>query len=318
MKRWVAVFMLLAVLSAGCLAGCGKDANDADAGEKPQTGAGSLMIEDVYLYENFPTARIYVQFGNPQYGGEVRYTYDTDLFTIENGVAVLEKAPDREKRVTVYAETEDAEAFFEVICGGIFEAGLSYTAEKLENDLHDSYRSGGLIFAGDSFFSASYWNGFSAQFEGKAAYAAGISASTAEQWRLFARRVLYPFRPAAVALHVGTNDLAGTAGVSGTVGNLCALFDELLYNLPETQFYWFTIEPRAGVSSADIQQVNGAVAEYAEKHAGLIVLDSYTLFADGDGSQKEGMFADGVHPSAEGYKVFPRLLAEAGVRIPDR
>ncbi len=117
---------------------------------------------------------------------------------------------------------------------------------------------------------------------------------------------------------MGTNDLAGTAGVSGTVGNLCALFDELLYNLPETQFYWFTIEPRAGVSSADIQQVNGAVAEYAEKHAGLIVLDSYTLFADGDGSQKEGMFADGVHPSAEGYKVFPRLLAEAGVRIPDR
>ncbi len=190
MKRWVAVFMLLAVLSAGCLAGCGKDANDADAGEKPQTGAGSLMIEDVYLYENFPTARIYVQFGNPQYGGEVRYTYDTDLFTIENGVAVLEKTPDREKRVTVYAETEDAEAFFEVICGGIFEAGLSYAAEKLENDLHDSYRSGGLIFAGDSFFSASYWNGFSAQFEGKSAYAAGISASTAEQWRLFARRVL--------------------------------------------------------------------------------------------------------------------------------
>lgn len=278
---------------------------------------GTLEVADVYLYNNYPEAEILFEFSDPQYAEKPVFTFDSNLFVIEGSRVILRNAPAWDKRVTVFAETSYHFAEFEVVCAkNEFMPGFETEVEHCAQSLKD-YADGEVVFAGDSFFSKSYWQGFDECFGDMGAYAVGIGSSTAFQWEIFARKILYPVCPTVLALHIGTNALGGGSVPEKTAEALILLFRNLLLNMPETEIYWFTVEPRDGVETAKIRELNRIICDYAENTPRLFVLDSFSRFAP-DGAADEIMYTDGVHPSETGYEVFPSLLEEAGVIIPPK
>ena len=303
----------LAVFLATAFCACKKDEKPVNT-ENP-TDYGTMKVAHVRLYENYPEAEIYIEFSLPQYAQDPKFTFDSDLFEIDGTRAILKKTPTSEKRVTVFAETPNHNAFFEVICSDAeFEPDFDFAATRSALSLQN-YADKEVVFAGDSFFSESYWTSFGVRFSSLGAYAVGIGSTTAFQWEIFARRIFYPVQPDIIAMHVGTNDLAGGASPEETAEALISLFNNMLLNLPQTTVYWFIVEMREGVDTAKIEELNGKISAFAANTPRLFVLDSFSRF-EKEGEMDDSMYADGVHPSEKGYEVFPALLKEAGVTIP--
>ncbi len=292
--------------------------SDADVGSDSGTDYGALTVENTTLYENYPSAKIIAVFSDVRYAGKIEYEFESDFIRIAGDTVSIRTLPDGETQIPVIAKTAYHEAEFTVTVSDEtytpeFEESVQYMESSL---VTHSCKPGGVIFAGDSFFDVrNFWSEFYRTYEGRAAWCVGIGSTQAPQWEYYARRLLYPNAPAAVVLHIGTNDLAPDQyATAQTAEKVCSLFETLHANLPDTHIYWFTIEPRTGISLDNIHAVNAAVEKFAEGKDWVTILDSCSAFTTEGGSGNWGMYLeDLIHPAPESYSVFTELLEETGV-----
>ncbi len=146
----------------------------------------------------------------------------------------------------------------------------------------------------------------------------GIGGQTSPQ-------VLLRFQQDAVALHprvvhilVGTNDIAGNTGPTApgmAQANIRAMVDIARANgiqvvlatiPPAREFNW-----RPEVKPGDwVHVMNRWIRQFAAER-GLVLADYYSVLAMPDGAIDPGLFADGAHPSAAGYRAMRPVLLEA-------
>lgn len=136
-----------------------------------------------------------------------------------------------------------------------------------------------------------------------------------------ARRVILPYRPHAVVVYAGDNDLAEGTGktVDDTVTDFETLVGLLRAERPDQPIYFVTIKPsrQRWDRWPQMQEANRRIAALAEADPNLTVLDIATpMLAGGDGPPPDSLFRmDGLHLSASGYAVWtevirPQLLAD--------
>ncbi len=180
-----------------------------------------------------------------------------------------------------------------------------------------------VVFIGDSI--TENWAKADASFFDRRFVNRGIGGQTSAQLLLRFYQDVVTIRPRAVHIVVGTNDVAGNPGAMDAESyknNILAMADlAKAHNIrvilgsipPAAKFTWRQDTPwRERIDPArEIYALNLWLRQFAKDRA-LTYVDYHSAMTASDGSMKEALTRDGVHPNASGYEVM-RALALASI-----
>ncbi|MBC7901105.1 MAG: SGNH/GDSL hydrolase family protein [Saprospiraceae bacterium] len=202
-------------------------------------------------------------------------------------------------------------------------ANLNRYSEANKKELLKTGDTKRVVFIGDSITEG--W-ALDRYFPGKAYIKRGIGGQTTPQMLLRFRSDVINLRPKAVVILAGTNDIAGNTGpmtFEDITGNLTSMAE--LAKAANIRVILSSVLPvNDRVKKTDgsvyvqtskrpherIKALNDWLRTYAASNK-LIYLDYYLATADENGTLKDGLSYDGLHPNANGYKVMQALAERA-------
>jgi len=178
-----------------------------------------------------------------------------------------------------------------------------------------------VLFTGSS--SVRFWSSLSEDMAPIPVLNRGFGGSHMSHVVHFAERIIHPYRPVAVVVYAGGNDLGGRSGK--TAETVLADFEELVRRihgeLPETKIYYLTIKPSRlrWDRWPEMQRANQSVAAFAASDPRVGVIDTGPATLGPDGTPRRDIFRfDGLHLNAKGYAAWteivrPTLLADPAI-----
>lgn len=208
---------------------------------------------------------------------------------------------------------------------------LNTTGANRYDNASELLGENGTLFVGDSFFdTGGFWKNFySESYFRKNAVSVGISATTVSDWLMISDRLVYPFNPANIVLHLSTNDLHDDALTAEQTETLFKqLLSEYHSKLPNAKIYFFSVEPRRvdGNSSqprstwAKCKAFNALMKTYAESNSTwLTYIDSASwCFTDNSETTIKTSFykeGDATHVAVASYATYVNALNTAGLTV---
>lgn len=281
---------------------------------------GTLEINDIYAWVNYPASDFYLHFSKPEYAEEVEFIYDDACLYIDQENFTVEAYVEGDYRVT--ATSEHFSKTFTVRAERVdqdsskFSAGNFYTkATARESSWKKAGKDGSTtIFIGDSFFD-DFWSNFHTEeyYAGKDALRLGISSTTSYDWETWINGWLGETNPANIVMHMGTNNVYDDGDDDQTlVSSLQRMFTMMHAKLPNTKIYWFSITQR----SYDLSK--RLIVEYANQDMKKWCDErDYITYIHTVDSLTSDMLKDGIHPKPENYYVFRDALAQTDIVIAD-
>ena len=166
---------------------------------------------------------------------------------------------------------------------------------------------GGLLFIGSS--TIRLWKTLAQDFPKHQVINRGFGGSEIVDATHFADRIIFPYRPKAIFLRAGGNDLWAGKSPEQVFADFKDFVREIHAKLPDTEIVFISLSP----SIARLQQaakekaVNESVRDFTQRTARLKFIDTYDMVLGSDGKPRPELFVeDKLHFSAAGYK----LLAE--------
>ena len=178
-----------------------------------------------------------------------------------------------------------------------------------EQDKHTPPPKGGIVFVGAS--SIVRWNLGEWFPDLKDAINRGFGGSEMADSAKYASRVVVPYAPRTVVLYPGENDIArGTT--PETVGAGFVKFYQTVHAaLPNTRIIAIGLKPTPARWQLNDKfiEANALIRRYCQSHTNCIYLDVSHDMLDADRKPKPELFiSDGQHMTAEGYKIWSRLI----------
>lgn len=142
------------------------------------------------------------------------------------------------------------------------------------------------------------------------AHNAGIDGHTTGQMLARLDRDVLARDPDTVFVLGGTNDVLGGVARDDTTAHLREIVERS--REAGAEVYLGTIPPQEAVPFAAVatEQLNAAIVALAEE-VDVPVLDFHAALVDTDGSYRDGLFADLVHPSVAGARVMAQVARDA-------
>ncbi|WP_081613972.1 GDSL-type esterase/lipase family protein [Novipirellula maiorica] len=171
-------------------------------------------------------------------------------------------------------------------------------------------KQGHVVFLGDSI-TQGWRDDFRGDFKSIDPANRGISGDTTRGMLLRLDEDVIGLDPAAVVILAGTNDLEEGAEPETIAGNMQLIVDALRAHDSKMPIILCNVFPshESKKRPADkIKRLNQLYAELAKQTTNVIVLDTWTLFADDQGNAKKEEFPDLLHPNAKGYAKWEAAL----------
>jgi lysophospholipase L1-like esterase len=175
-----------------------------------------------------------------------------------------------------------------------------------------------IVFVGSS--SIRLWDGLAEDMAPLPVLNRGFGGSQLEHVLHFAERAVLAYRPRAVVLYAGDNDLDERTGKSAAdvVRDFQAFVARVHEALPETRIYYLAIKPSRmrWARWPEQAKANAEIAALCAGDARLGFLDIATpMLATGEPPERGLFIFDGLHLSERGYALWtsvvkPRLLAD--------
>ncbi len=167
-----------------------------------------------------------------------------------------------------------------------------------------------IVFVGSS--TIKFWQSLTEDMAPLPIIQRGFGGSRILDAVYYADRIVLPYRPAAVVLFSGTNDIAGKTAKSATyVAEKFQEFCHVLHTaLPDLPIYYLSITPTPGRWEhwGTVQEANRLIAAHTATDERLHFIDTTALFLGEDGQPRRAYYRwDRIHLSTEGYAI----LAEA-------
>ncbi len=203
---------------------------------------------------------------------------------------------------------------------------------RADNHSARSFPAPDVVFLGDSI--TENWEKIDTSFFDRKFVNRGIGGQTSAQLLLRFYQDVVTLRPKAVHLLLGTNDVAGNPGsldAESYKKNILAMADlAKAHNIsvilgsipPAAKFTWRSDMPwRERIDPVgEILALNLWLRQLAKDRT-LTYVDYYSAMAASDGSMKEVLTRDGVHPNSGGYEVMRQVvqasIASLGIGNPD-
>jgi lysophospholipase L1-like esterase len=172
-------------------------------------------------------------------------------------------------------------------------------------------KAGVIVFTGSS--SIRFWGTLANDMKPLEVINRGFGGSQIAQVNQYASRIVLPYRPRAVVLYAGDNDLSWPASKSPeqVFGDFRQFVEIIHSELPETWIYYISIKPsiRRWSNWGKCQKTNGLIADYIRTQPRVQFIDVDQAMLDAQGKPRKELFRwDGLHMNAEGYAVWTSII----------
>ena len=171
---------------------------------------------------------------------------------------------------------------------------------------------GGIICIGSSHMQ--YWKSVQADLAPLTVHNFGIGGSRMNQAAdLFVDNLAIPFKPRAVILYEGSNDINAGTKPEEVLANFRKLSGKLHAALPQTRLYVLGVVPSPGKrfeKIADLKKTNELLANECATQPWMKFIDVTSPLLGDDGKPKEELFKPGdIHMLPAGYAVWKSVIA---------
>jgi lysophospholipase L1-like esterase len=175
-----------------------------------------------------------------------------------------------------------------------------------------------IVFTGSS--SITFWSTLEQDMAPLPVINRGFGGSRLNDVVYYAPRIVVAYRPRAVVLFAGTNDLAGAKPKTAqeVFTGYRAFVDAVHTALPETPIYYISITPTPSRWKhwPIVQEANRLIRAHTATDPRLHFVDMTDVILGADGKPDRSLFRiDRLHPNRKGYavwtaKIKPILLAD--------
>ena len=140
----------------------------------------------------------------------------------------------------------------------------------------------------------------------------GFGGSHIEYVNRWFDKIVAPYRPRAIVLYAGDNDIDAGKSVDRVVADFDAFMALKVRSLGSTPVYFISIKPsRARLAQLSQQrEVNDAIRARAGNRSDLNYLDVASPMLE-EGKSKDLFVADGLHMNKQGYAIWTQLVRAA-------
>lgn len=173
---------------------------------------------------------------------------------------------------------------------------------------------GKIVLAGSS--SMDLWFSAPQAFAPYEVINMAIGGTRTVQWLEWHESMIVRYNPSAVVIYVGSNDLGNGKSISGeeNAANTISLIRKLRSRLKGIPIFYVGVCPcylREGAWTV-IKTSNTMMQQFCRLTKNLYYLDLTSSICGPDGKPNPNYFlADRLHPSAAGYEVWKKVVAEA-------
>jgi lysophospholipase L1-like esterase len=169
--------------------------------------------------------------------------------------------------------------------------------------------AGAVLFVGSS--SIRFWKSLPQDFPQYQVINRGFGGSQIADSTYFADRIVIPYKPSAIILHAGSNDLTAGKTPAQVFADFKAFVDKVRTALPETPIAFLSINPTpARWAQAEKQkETNRLIQQFIAGKPGLTYIDQWDPLLGPDGQPRVDLhIKDRLHPNAAGYKIRTQLI----------
>lgn len=180
-----------------------------------------------------------------------------------------------------------------------------------ENDKVNPPKPGGIVFAGSS--SIRFWDTLVADMKPLDVINRGFGGSELSDLNQYAKRIVVAYRPRAVVVYEGDNDLAeGSPKTPETVADDFRQFVQIVHSdLPETWIYVMSIKPSKlrWNEWPKMKAANKLIQDFVKTKQRVQYIDVATPMFDAQGSLPGDLFQpDGLHPTPKCYAIWTSII----------
>lgn len=182
-----------------------------------------------------------------------------------------------------------------------------------KEDSAKSFPEKATLFVGSS--SLRKWHSIEQDLAPHTVINRGFGGSTLAEAIRYFPRIIEKYKPKAIVLYEGDNDLSAGKMEPNTFLELFRLFTELChYYLPETEIYFLSIKPspaRMG-SWNKMNEGNRLIKEETRKHEHLYYIDVSSPMFDENGTPNPEFFIrDRLHLNQAGYQLWTEIIRQS-------
>jgi lysophospholipase L1-like esterase len=171
---------------------------------------------------------------------------------------------------------------------------------------------GSIICVGSSHMQ--YWKSVQSDLAPLTVHNFGIGGSRMNQAAdLFVDNLAIPFKPRAVILYEGSNDINAGTRPEEVLASFRKLYGKLHAALPQTRLYVLGVVPSPGKrfeKIADLRKTNELLAKECATQPWMKFIDVTEPLIGADGKPKEELFKPGdIHMLPAGYVVWKSVIA---------
>jgi lysophospholipase L1-like esterase len=184
-----------------------------------------------------------------------------------------------------------------------------------EEDRSHLPKPGQVLFVGSS--SIGLWPDLEREFADLPAFRRGFGGSTVADLLHYMDRIVLPYRPRAIVVYSGDNDIAGGKTPAAVCDELAQFFARVRAVLPEIPIYVFAVKPSPSRRRLWDQfiQLNVLLRTLADRTPSVTFLDVWPPMLAPDGSGRPELFTpDLLHMNRAGYAIWSAMLRKSMTR----
>ncbi|MET0254827.1 MAG: SGNH/GDSL hydrolase family protein [Luteibacter sp.] len=162
-----------------------------------------------------------------------------------------------------------------------------------------------VLFVGSS--SIRFWKSLASDFPAYRVINRGFGGSDMDDATAFADRIVAPYKPAAIVVYAGDNDLQNGDTPEQVRDDFAAFVGKVRASQPNVPIAFISIKPSVARLNLlpNIQAANKLISTWAMGQKSVAFLDVAPAMVDAQGQPKPDLFIeDGLHMNPKGYALW--------------
>jgi lysophospholipase L1-like esterase len=166
-----------------------------------------------------------------------------------------------------------------------------------------------ILLAGDSQFFR--WKTVREDLPGYTIINRGIDSFQMSDLLFYVDRLVLPYQPRMIVLHVGGNDVHNGRGATNILADFQSFVARVREKMPQVPIAFTSTTPSPGrwPEATQRKEANQMIKDYIATQPDLLFIDLWDAMLNPDGQPREDVWvADRIHPNHEGYLIRVKIM----------